>query len=144
MKKTVCSIWVLFYWATFFVFADVLIITNPETGISSLEKKEVKDIFTGKKTLLEGKKKIVIAVLEDSEVHRKFLRKFIKKTPSQFRNFWRRKVFTGEGKSPKTFKSEAGLIAFVAGTKGAIGYISTPTDKPVKVIAIGRGKGGSR
>lgn len=141
MKKTVLLLLVFLCLTTYFVFPEVLVITNQDTQISSLKKKEIKDIFTGRRSRWNDSGKIIIATLQDSEVHQEFLREFVKKTPSQFRNFWRRKVFTGEGKLPKTFNSEAKLINFVARTKGAVGYISTPTNKPVKVISVSDNKG---
>jgi ABC-type phosphate transport system substrate-binding protein len=147
MKKTTVLFCALFLWADCFLCADVLVIAHPDTPLSSLEKKEVKDIFTGKKTRWDGKLKVVIATLKNSEIHRQFLGKFIKKTPAQFRNYWRRKVFTGEGKSPKSFKNEAELIAYIAKTKGAVGYISTASavkDKAVKRITIDNGHGGNK
>ncbi len=136
MKKIILWLLLVLSWMTRPVFPDVLIITNPETKLSALEKKDVRDIFTGKRTRWNGSGKIIIATLEDSAVHKEFVRKFVKKTPSQFKNYWRQKVFTGEGLIPKTFRDEESLIDFVAGTRGAVGYISTPTDRPVKVITI--------
>jgi ABC-type phosphate transport system substrate-binding protein len=123
-------------WFSFIVFPEILIITNPDTELPALKKKDVKDIFTGKRTRWNGSGKIIIVTLEDSEVHREFVQQFVNKTPSQFKNYWRQKVFTGEGMIPKTFKDESSLIDFIASTKGAVGYISTPTDKPVKIIPI--------
>lgn len=148
MKKKVVLVLLCFCWVVVFVFPDVLIVTNPGTEVSSLKKKEIRDIFTGKKTRWNADGKIIIAILESPGVHKEFLWEFVRKTPSQFRNYWRRKVFTGEGKLPKSFRSEAELIDFVAGTKGAVGYISSPTKKPVKkpvkVIEITNGKGGGQ
>ncbi|MGE5342007.1 MAG: hypothetical protein ACM3SY_11070 [Candidatus Omnitrophota bacterium] len=115
---------------------DVSIITNPGTDVSVLTKKDIRDIFTGVKKTWDSGGPIIIAVLEDSDVHKKFLKEYVNKTPFQFRNYWREKVFTGEGENPKSFKTEEHLIDFVAGTRGAIGYISTPTNKPVKIVKI--------
>lgn len=114
----------------------ILIITNLETQLSELKIKDVRDIFTGKKTRWNGSGKIIIATLENSDIHNNFVQQFLKKTPSQFKNHWRQKVFTGEGLLPRSFSSEESLIDFVASTKGAVGYISSPTDKPVKNITI--------
>ena len=136
MSKKVVLFLLCFSWAVFYAFPDVFIIANPDTELTSLEKKEIRDIFTGKRTRWNGSGKITIAILENLDVHKEFLLEFVRKTPSQFRNYWRRKVFTGEGKLPKSFGSEAELIDFVAGTKGAVGYISSPAKKPVKVIEI--------
>jgi ABC-type phosphate transport system substrate-binding protein len=142
MIKRVFALLLFFSWATFSAFPDVLIITNPATELSSLKKKEVRDIFTGKKTRWNGSGKIIIAVLENSRVHKEFLWQFVRKTPSQFKNYWRRKVFTGEGKLPKSFRSEAELVEFVARTKGAVGYISSPTSRNVRAISILDSRGG--
>ncbi len=118
------------------VFPEIQIITNPTNPLSILNKKDIQDIFTGKKSQWDNDGKIIIAILEDSQTHREFVQHFIKKTPAQFRNYWRQKVFSGEGMIPKTFKTEESLIAFVAETKGAVGYISSTTEKQVKIIPI--------
>lgn len=136
MKKSIVWVWLLLYCMLGCAWADVIIITNPDTELSSLKKKEVQDIFTGKRTRWNGSGKIVIATLEDLQIHEEFVRNFVKKTPFQFKNFWRQKVFSGEGMLPKIFRDEESLIDFVAGTKGAVGYISSPTGKAVKIIAI--------
>jgi ABC-type phosphate transport system substrate-binding protein len=136
MKKTYILIWIFFFLAPFFAFPEVFIISNPDIQISTLNNKDVKEIFTGKRTRWNGNGKIIIATLYDSEVHRKFLEQFVKKTPSQFKNYWRSKVFTGEGMIPKTFQSEESLIEFVAATRGAVGYISAPTGKAVNIVRI--------
>lgn len=145
MRKKFLILCLLFFGFVQLVFPDMVVIANPATPLSSLKKREVRDIFTGKKTRWKkGSAKIIIAVLEDSDLHRRFLRRYVKKTPSQFRNFWRKKVFTGEGKSPKTFKRETDLIKFVAKTKGAVGYSSSPGGKMVKIITIRNGNGGNK
>ncbi len=144
MKKNLLLFLLCFSWVVVSAFPDVLIVTNPGTEVASLKKKDIKDIFTGKKTRWNNGGKIVIAILESPGVHKEFLWEFVRKTPSQFRNYWRRKVFTGEGKLPKSFRSEAELVDFVAGTKGAVGYISSPAKTRVKVIKITGGKGGGQ
>ncbi|MDQ1351380.1 MAG: hypothetical protein QG657_1682 [Acidobacteriota bacterium] len=136
MKKIYILTWIILVLGPFVAFPEVFIISNPDIRISSLNNTDVKEIFTGKKTRWEGNEKISIATLYNSEVHRKFLEQFVKKTPFQFKNYWRSKVFTGEGMLPKTFQNEESLIEFVAATRGAVGYISAPTNKAVNIIRI--------
>jgi len=102
-------------------FPEIIIIAHPDTPVSLLKREEIRDIFTGKKTLWNNTTKITISILTDSDAHRKFVRDFIKKTPAQFKNFWRQKVFTSEGTIPRTFQTEESMIEFVAKTKGAVG-----------------------
>ena len=127
---------------TRFLFSKMLIITNPDTHVASLKKKDIKDIFLGRKKSWEKNEQIALATLKDEATHKQFLNRFVDKTPFQFRNYWREKVFLGEGESPRSFETEEGLINFVARTKGAIGYISSPPARPgpVKIIPIIEGK----
>ncbi|UCH95786.1 MAG: substrate-binding domain-containing protein [Candidatus Aminicenantes bacterium] len=138
MKKEMVLLFLLVFFlsGTRFIFPGVVVITNPDTGISSLKQKEIREIFTGKKKSWENDGKITLAILKNSKIHKQFLKQFVSKTPSQFRNYWREKVFTGEGSSPRTFETEERLINFVSRTKGAIGYISSPKNKRVKIIKI--------
>lgn len=47
----------------------------------------------------------------------------LKKSPSQMKAFWSKLVFTGKGTPPKEFKTDEEVLAFVASTPGAIGYV---------------------
>ena len=67
---------------------------------------------------------MVLVILEGGDAHDKFVKKFAGKTAKQFQNFWRKMVFSGKGKMPQAFASEADLAAFVAGNPGAIGYVA--------------------
>jgi ABC-type phosphate transport system substrate-binding protein len=117
---------------------DVVIITNKSVSADSLNKEEVKNIFIGKKTRWDDNEKINFVTLPKSdETHRVFLKKFVKRTPAQYSRHWKKQIFTGKGKKPKSFQTEKGLLEYVASTKGAIGYISTGviTDD-IKVLSV--------
>ncbi|HLP48391.1 MAG TPA: hypothetical protein VK469_20795 [Candidatus Kapabacteria bacterium] len=112
------------------------IITNPGAQVLELKKKDIRDIYTGVKKMWDSGGKVIIAIMEGSKLHKQFLEEYVNKTPIQFRNYWREKVFTGEGENPKTFKTEQDLIDFVANTRGAIGYISAFPYKVVTIVKI--------
>ncbi len=84
----------------------------------------MKAIFLGKKTKWANKGKVVPSTLKKGAVNKSFLKKYVKKSPAQFKTYWKKQVFTGKGKAPKSFKTEKALIAYVAKTKGAVGYVS--------------------
>jgi hypothetical protein len=123
-------------WDGRFIFSKMRIITHPDTHVASLKQKDIRDIFLGRKKSWDKNEKITLATLKKGKAHKQFLDRFVNKTPFQFRNYWREKVFLGEGESPKSFETEEKLINFVAGTKGAIGYISSPPTRSVKIIPI--------
>jgi len=117
---------------------DVVIITNKSVATDTLKEEEVKNIFIGKMTSWDGNQKINFVTLPKSdETHREFLKRFVKRTPAQYSRHWKKQIFTGKGKKPKSFQTEKGLLEYVAKTSGAIGYISTAqiTDQ-IKVLKI--------
>jgi len=116
--------------------AEIVVIANEAVPIDSLNQNEMKDIFLGKTAKWSDKSRVRFAVLT-GETHQDFLRAYIKRTPSQYRTYWKKMVFTGKAAKPKSFKSEADLVKYVSQTDGAIGYISGKTDaNGAKVLAV--------
>ncbi len=107
---------------------DVVIIANNNTPTSSFTIDEIKHIFLAKKTQFKNGQKINFATLQKGQTHDAFLRKYLQKSSSQFKRYFRTLVFTGKGKSPKAFDSEEDLVSYVASTNGAIGYVLSRTD----------------
>jgi len=116
---------------------DVIIIVNKKLPVDTLTMDEIKDIFQRKKTVWDDGEKITIALIEGGRVHQSFVRYYIHKTPAQYHRYWKKLIFSGRGAPPITFRSENSLMAHVALTQGAIGYVSSKI-KPagVKVIRI--------
>ena len=104
---------------------------------NSLSKDEVKDIFLGKKVQWQNNSKIHFVISRDLDLHKSFLKTYIKRSPKQFRAYWRQMVFTGKGTSPKSFPSEKELLEYVSNNGGAIGYVekNVATDA-VKTIQV--------
>jgi len=107
---------------------DIIIIVNPNLPIKTLPAYKLRKIFLGEVKLWKNKKKIVPVMSKDRALSKAFLKKFIGKTPSQFRLFWINKVFVGEGKTPFKLHGESQVVNFVKSTNGAIGYVSSNID----------------
>jgi hypothetical protein len=61
----------------------------------------------------------------------------LKKTVRQFRAYWKRHLFSGQGTAPKTFASSKQVADFVAANPGAIGILDgTYSDDRVKFIEL--------
>lgn len=117
---------------------DIVIITHKSVPADTLKEEDVKNIFIGKITSWSDNQKINFVTLpNDDDIHRAFLKKFVKRTPAQYSRFWKKQIFTGKGKTPKSFQTERDLLEYVASTVGAIGYVSTGqiTDD-IKVLTI--------
>ncbi len=109
--------WVPSTWAQ----GETLLVANSGVPGEGLSKNDVRAIFLGKKSVVAGQN-VVIVTLASGDAHKNFLKSVVGKTPSQFSSHWKKIVFTGKGKMPKSFKTNEELLAFVSNTKGAIGY----------------------
>jgi ABC-type phosphate transport system substrate-binding protein len=115
---------------------NVTVVANKAFPTAGITKADLKDVALGDKTAVGGAA-VTFVTLESGEAHEDFLKAFVEKSGLQFANYWKQMIFTGKGKPPKAFKSEAELIGFVAATKGAIGYVSAGADtSAVKVLAV--------
>jgi len=56
--------------------------------------------------------------------HEAFLKEYLGKNDAALQAFYRSLVFTGKGSMPKALASDADVVAYVAKTKGAVGYVS--------------------
>lgn len=131
------------YAGSFFLWAaaaaqDVVVIANREAPSDTLAPDAVKKIFLGDIINWENNEVIMVALLEENAIHEAFLKKYIKRTASQFENVWRRNLFTGKGAMSKKFKSVDEIVAYVQQTKGAIGYAPAETNLPADVKVVGR------
>ncbi len=118
------------------VFAKITIISNPDLQISSLRAIDVERIFLRKKKTIAGRV-IKIAVQKDKTLHSEFVHSYVRKTPKQFKRYYKKMIFTGKGKPPRKIDNDAAMLRWVAATPGAIGYVSEGTvDNMVQIIAV--------
>jgi ABC-type phosphate transport system substrate-binding protein len=104
--------------------ADVKIIANESVGASSVSVEELKGVFLATKSSLSDGSHVTPVLEKDGPVHESFLKDIVGKTDSAFETYYRSLVFTGKASMPKTTASDADMVAYVAKTKGAIGYVS--------------------
>ncbi|MBU0995043.1 MAG: substrate-binding domain-containing protein [Proteobacteria bacterium] len=115
----------------------IYIIANTSVPVNALSETELRDIYIGKEKKWGPNLKIVPVIMPSEKLHDKFVVKFTRKSSTQFKNWWMRLMFTGEGLFPKTAASEKDLIEKVSETEGAIGYASTEINTDtVKTIMI--------
>lgn len=123
--KNRTALWLIltiFFSSTAFA-ENIIIICNKKVAETVLDKDGVIKIFMGKKTEWQDHQKIKFVIMKKGSIHKEFLKQYIGKSSSQFRNYWRKKVFTGKGRAPKKIDSPEAMIQYVAETNGAIGYI---------------------
>lgn len=100
------------------------VIINSEVGVDAISAGDFESVLLGNKKKWDDGSKVYIAVLKEGDITETFLKTHTKKTPSQFKTYWKKLVFTGKGIEPKSLGSEEDMVAYVAKTKGAVGYVS--------------------
>lgn len=116
--------------------AEYAIIVHP-SGPDSLGKDDVRNILLGNKSKWDAGGVIKLAVLTSGSAHEAVVQEFTARSSDQFDKYWKKQVFTGKGIAPDCFKTDADMIAFVARTPGAFGYVSAgAAPAGVKVITI--------
>jgi len=116
---------------------DAVFVGHPESTDKSINTDDVKNILLGNLTKWRSGPVIKLCVLTDGPMHEKVIKDNTQRSADQFDKFWIRRVFTGNGAMPAKMKSDAEVIAFVATTPGAFGYVdkASVTDK-VRVIPV--------
>ena len=116
------------------------IVVNKENTETVLSPDDLERVFLGKKTLWSNGTRIQPAMPdEESPTGETFLTSALSKSVSQFRAYWKRLLFSGGGATPKTFRTSAQVIEFVARQPGGIGVVaaeSVANDDRVRVLEI--------
>jgi TonB family protein len=121
--------------------AQVKIIANPSVSTDAISGRELKSVFLEEKNSLSDGSHVEPVLLKSGPVHESFLRQYLSRTDDDLRNYYRVLVFTGRGSMPKELGSDAEVVAYVAGRKGAIGYVSAEAGVDgVKTLAITDGR----
>jgi ABC-type phosphate transport system substrate-binding protein len=117
---------------------ETKVIVNPDVEVSAITQAEIARIYLGKKTFWDSGDRIEPSLLdEESPLTGPFLEENLKKTVRQFRAYWKRHLFSGQGTAPKTFASSKLVADFVAASPGAIGIVDgSYTDDRVKFIEL--------
>jgi ABC-type phosphate transport system substrate-binding protein len=110
--------------------AEVKIIANPSVGAASVSADELKRVFLLEKNALDDGSHVEPVVAKGGPTHDAFLKEYLSKSDSALQTYYRSLVFTGKASMPKTLGSEAEVAAYVAKTKGAIGYVGAGTAAP--------------
>lgn len=117
---------------------SVTVVANPEVELSEIDQAELARIFLGKRTMWESGTRILPCMPnEKSPLTEGFLKQNLRKTVRQYRAYWKRRLFSGQGTAPKTFSNDRQVLDYVADNPGAIGVVASGAgDGRVKTLTI--------
>ncbi len=115
------------------VNAQISVIANQSVSESSITVGNAGNIYSLTKTKWSDGSKII--VFDNSSDAKNAFYASIGKDQLSMKKEWMKKQLTGEAKAPETLGSDADIIAKVASTPGAIGYVkSSSVNSSVKVL----------
>jgi TonB family protein len=131
---TACLLAVL----TFRCFAaDVKVVANPSVAADSISVSELRSIFLAETITLKDGSHVEPVFEREGAVHETFVKEFLKQTNASLHSHYGELVFTGKASMPKAFNSDAEVVAYVARTHSAIGYVSaSAATDGVKVLDV--------
>lgn len=135
----------LFLWFILFAILPVSLLADDSIALishksvpeSSLSSTDVMNIFLGKKTTWDNGSKITFVTLKGGNTNKTFLRTYVKRNPTQFKNHWKKMLFTGKGVIPQSFSTDEEVIDYVSKNENVVGYIAKESVKDgLKIISI--------
>jgi TonB family protein len=116
---------------------DIRVIANPSVKTDTITAAELKKVFLEENISLSDGSHVEPVLEKGGPVHRTFLHQYLDKTEDDLRNYYQTLVFSGKGSMPKELGSDAEVIAYVAKTRGAIGYVSFESSvEGMKTLAV--------
>jgi TonB family protein len=116
---------------------EVKIIANSSVKKDIISAAELQRVFLEQNNSLEDGSHVEPVLEKDGPVHEAFLQDYLGKSDDDLHTYYRALVFTGRGSMPIELNSDAEVVAYVARTRGALGYVSTATSaEGVKTLAV--------
>ncbi len=119
-------------------YAEIVVISNPSSGIESISQEELKEIYLRRKRkTIYGKWANPVDMEDNIEIRDHFYSSITGRTTRQMDRHWSALLFAGEGSPPRMLPSQQAVVEYVAVTKDAIGFVekSNVTGK-VKIIFV--------
>lgn len=110
---------------------DVKVIANANVKADIIFAPELRRVFLQESGSLGDGTRVQPVIEKDGPVHKAFLQQYLGRTQEDFQTYYRALVFTGRGSMPEVLGSDADVVAYVARTRGAIGYVSRDADTSV-------------
>jgi hypothetical protein len=87
-------------------------------------------------TWSDGLRVRVFVLSDKSPLHNEFCKEILNIYPYQLRQSWDRLIYSGTGQAPTEVATEEEMVARVASTPGAIGYVRKVNSNAVHTILI--------
>lgn len=117
--------------------ADYIIVVHRENPVQRLSAEEAKNIFLGKQTRWPDNASITLVMNTSEDIHEKFTRDLLQKSPVQLSVYWKKILYSGTGMLPLAVRDDEAAKSYVGLHRNAISYIDRNSlDRQVKRVDI--------
>jgi ABC-type phosphate transport system substrate-binding protein len=108
--------------------ARFVVIVNAEIQADTLDRRFIADAFLRRATRWPDDTPILpVDSSPEATSRARFSQDILARSVSSVRSYWQQRIFSGEGLPPPELATDDAVIAYVAGHRGAIGYVSATT-----------------
>lgn len=115
-------------WANGEFFESYIVVVNSNIGITTLSKGDLKKIYIGHKTHINGKRLNPCILGEISTLSDEFY-SFVGMGNFQYARYWTERVLSGDGLAPVHRATVEKVISFIEDSPNAIGFLPTKSAK---------------
>ena len=113
------------------------VVVNSANPLTELSREELSRLFLRKVVTWKGGETVTpVDQSDESAVRRSFTSDVHRHDVGWVKAYWERIGFAGQGSAPEEVSSDAAVLATVARTPGAIGYVSATASLPAEVKAL--------
>lgn len=117
--------------------SQVAVIANKSVPIEEVNQAELLDYYTGDVKRWNDKLPVVVFDLKPKEELKESFYRFLGKSTSRMKSIWMKNLLAGEGEPPEALRSEDEMLARVAKTPGAIGFVhKEKADENVRILLV--------
>jgi hypothetical protein len=121
--------------------ARLVIVVHAENKVGRIDKSGLKSMYLGLTTYWPGELRVkAYHRVHDGAIGKPFFRDVLGMTPARYRHTWQKRQLSGQGVEPEVVASAAALVAKVAASAGAIGYMleseAAAADARVRLIPL--------
>ena len=115
---------------------DIVVVVNPASGVESLSRNDVINIFLGGfRRLPSGIPALPVDLPQGNPVREEFYRLLVGKNPAEINTYWSRLIFSGKMRPPLQAARVEDAQAMVLGSVGAITYLDrSKVDGRFKIV----------
>jgi len=116
---------------------DIVIAVNQNISENHISRSFARQIFSMKARQWPDGSQVIVFVLPDRSAHHLIFTKEILETfPYKLRSAWDRQVYSGTGQAPREVATIDQMMANIANTPGAIGYLPREKIDGIKIRLV--------